>query len=266
MTCDECRRILLDGTSGPANEARMPGGSLLALAELHAQGCRACANKSSDLARLLAGFDQLRAYTSQMEAPARVEKNLLAAFRRSSLPNRWLMRTNLWRFVLASAAALVFLVSGITLYTTLRPKPPIAVQGESLRQENKGSEEVLRQQRSPVLSGAQSARTIGKRVRGGARHRRPSQPSDNLVARDNPASEQKIQQARVLPGEQLSLNGGSSVIRVNLPLSSLAAVGVPMVPDLPDRQVTADVALDPFGAIIAIRLVEVKPGEGSLAN
>jgi hypothetical protein len=45
-----------------------------------------------------------------------------------------------------------------------------------------------------------------------------------------------------LPADQLlSLNGGSSVVRVNLPLSSLAAVGVPMVPDLPDRQVTADV-------------------------
>ncbi|HMJ23143.1 MAG TPA: hypothetical protein VK513_14605 [Terriglobales bacterium] len=59
-------------------------------------------------------------------------------------------------------------------------------------------------------------------------------------------------------GDQLSLNGGSRVVRVRLSLSSLVAVGVPVSPDVSDRRVTADVMMDPFGAVVAIRLVQVE--------
>jgi hypothetical protein len=239
----------------------MPGVSLLSLAELHAQTCVECANWPSDLARLHAGFDQLRACSSQMQAPARVENNLLAAFRQSTTANRSLVGTSFGRFVLAAAAVLL-LVVGITLYATLRPKPAITAQRERVGRGHKGAE-VIPQQRALAPFAGQAAQINRKRVRARANHARPA---DNLVARGNQASEQMLQQIRVLPGEQFSLNGGSNVIRVNLPLSSLATVGIPMYADLPDRQVTADVALDPFGAIIAIRLVGTKPGEGTLAN
>jgi hypothetical protein len=57
-------------------------------------------------------------------------------------------------------------------------------------------------------------------------------------------------------GDELSLNGGGSVIRVTLPLSSLIAMGVPVHPDTSDPRVTADVMMDPFGAVVGIRLVE----------
>jgi len=198
-----------------------------------------------------------------MEAPPRVERDLLTAFRQSARRNPSVVGTNFGRFVLAPAAAVLLLVVGLTLYATLRPKPAITAQSESVRRENKSSEAVPDHQRSPAPFGGQDARVTRKRVRTAANHRRPA---DNLVARGNQAPEQVLQQLRVLPAEQFSLNGGSNVIRVNLPLSSLAAVGIPMYADLPDRQVTADVAVDPFGAIIAIRLVGIKSGEGILAN
>ena len=256
MTCDECQRILVDETSRRAKESRKPDVSLLSLAELHAQSCVFCADWPSDLARLHAGFDRLRSCTNQMEAPARVEKNLLGAFRQSTEPNASWMGRNFGRLVLASAAAVLVLLFAIGLYATLRPKPGMTAQGDSVRKENKSSEQALPKQRSPVAG--QAARAIPKRVRGSANHRRPG---DNLMARGDPAAGHLTQPVRAL-----SLNGGSSVIRVNLPLSSLAAVGIPMYADLPDRQVTADVALDPFGAIIAIRLVGISPGEGALSN
>jgi hypothetical protein len=175
------------------------------------------------------------------------------------------MGTNLGRLLWASAAAFLLFVSGVTLYMTLRSKPRIVVQRDSVRRENKGSGTVLQQQPSLQLSGGQAAAAVPEGGRAGANHRRPPRPADHLVARSQVRGNM-MQQVPVPADEQLSLNGGSNVIRVNLPFSSLAAVGVPIVPDLPDRQVTADVVVDPFGAIIAIRLVEMKAGDAGLPN
>lgn len=256
---------MLGSTDGSTKEVRAPGVALSTLAESHLWSCQACTAKWSDLARLHAALDQLRTSTSQMEAPARLEANLLAAFRQSTPRKAAFIGTNLGRLLWASAAAFLLFVSGVTLYMTLKSKPRIVVQRESVRQENKSPGTVLQQQPSPRLPGGQAAVAAPEGGRAGANHRRPPRAADNLVAR-NQVREKMMQQVRVPAGEQLSLNGGSNVIRVNLPFSSLAAVGVPMVPDLPDRQVTADVVVDPFGAIIAIRLVEMKPGEAGLAN
>jgi hypothetical protein len=57
-------------------------------------------------------------------------------------------------------------------------------------------------------------------------------------------------------GDELSLNGGGSIVRVTLPLSGLVAMGIPVHPDASDPRVTADVMMDPFGAVVGIRLVE----------
>jgi hypothetical protein len=68
-----------------------------------------------------------------------------------------------------------------------------------------------------------------------------------------------MQRPSVLPvSDELSLNGGGNVVRVTLPFSSLVVMGVPVRPDVSDRRVTADVMMDPFGAVVAIHLVEAK--------
>jgi hypothetical protein len=46
---------------------------------------------------------------------------------------------------------------------------------------------------------------------------------------------------------------------VTVPLSSLVAMGVPVHPEVSDGRVTADVMMDPFGAVVAVHLVEVRP-------
>jgi hypothetical protein len=215
---------------------------------------------------LHAAFDQLRASTSQVGAPDRVETNLLAAFPQSTKRNASFIGTNPARLFWVPAAVFLLLACSITLYVTVRARPGIMVQHGSIRQEDKGPEAVLRHQTSSGPSDRRAVQAARKSGRAGANPRRPLQPADNLATQRNLVARQTTQQVRTPADEQLSLNGGSTVFRVNLPLSSLAAVGVPMYPDLPDRQVTADVAVDPFGAIIAIRLVEMKPGKGGLAN
>jgi hypothetical protein len=72
---------------------------------------------------------------------------------------------------------------------------------------------------------------------------------------DEPAREEPSLPLR----DELSLNGGGNVVRVTLPVASLVAMGVPMYPEVSDRRVTADVTRDPFGAVIAIHLVETRP-------
>jgi hypothetical protein len=55
--------------------------------------------------------------------------------------------------------------------------------------------------------------------------------------------------------DEFSLNGGGSIVRVTLPMSSLTAMGLPVHPDLSDPRVTADVWIDPFGDVMRVRLV-----------
>lgn len=161
----------------------------------------------------------------------------------------------------ASAATVLLLMSGVTLYFTLKPKAQTTAQ--SAKPESKGR--ALPWQPSPAFSARHDTTAVPGIGRAGTNQRHPRRPAENLAAHDNLVHGKAIPQVRV-PAEQLSLNGGSTVFRVTLPLSSLAAVGVSTYPDLPDRQVTADVAVDPFGAIIAVRLVGVKPGGGELTN
>jgi len=93
-----------------------------------------------------------------------------------------------------------------------------------------------------------------------ADHRAVGASSKRVVAKVRKPMYERMRWQSPLPvGDELFLNGGSNVVRVTLPLSSLVAMGVPMYPDASDRRVTADVTRDPFGAVIAIHLVEVKP-------
>jgi hypothetical protein len=257
MTCGECERILLDSMNGSSNGAGKPGMSALALAESHAQDCPACAGKFSDLTLLHAALDQVRGSTEQMEAPPRVEANLRAAFHEMmetrSGPR---MARNPWATVWASTAALLLLVTGATLYITPGAKTPITVEGKNIEPAERNPRKARQRQTLPALSASRAAAAARKNGRASGKQKRRPGTNDNLLAQAYRMGGETNQKVPAAPGEELSLNGGSNIIRVTVPLSSLAAVGFPVHPDMPDRQVTADVAMNPFGAIIAIRLVE----------
>jgi hypothetical protein len=243
MTCEECEQILLDSSPGIDGKGWMPGVSVMNLAKSHAQNCPACAAKRTELARMKAALDQLRDSTLDMQPPAAVEARLVAAFRREITGRRpSVARVFPWRLVWGSAAALLLVAAGVMLYSALGPGSPVTVEN----QRNRGEQATQRQLAPAVVEGH----------RPGTDHAVvPS--SKSVTAELDRSMHRRIGRRPPSPiGDGLSLNGGGSVIRVTLPLSSLVAMGVPVHPDTSDPRVTADVMMDPFGAVVGIRLVE----------
>jgi len=256
MTCNECERILLDLMNGSSKAAGKSGRSVLTLAESHAQDCTVCAGKLSDLRLLHAALDQLRGSTKQMEAPARVETKLREAFREMGTRSGPRIARNPWATVWASAAALTLLVAGLSLYLTPGAKAPVTVENKSVEPADRTPRKARQGQPLAPHSASRAVASVRKNGHASGKQERRPGIEDNLSQRVYRLGGEINQRVPAAAGEELSLNGGSNVIRVTVPLSSLAAIGVPMHPDMPDRQVTADVAMNPFGAIIAIRLVK----------
>jgi hypothetical protein len=226
----------------------------LSLAKLHTENCSACANSMSEISKMNDALDQLRSSTKQMEAPATIETNLLVEFRRRALPARSVPITFRRRLLWGSALVLA-LAAGLISYSALRARSLMTVQ--ALRTERPA------QQPAPLYSGASPDRAPIENQQPGT-DRAPS-ASSKLERRTRPTIPARKESSLPVPvnpapvNDELSLNGGGSVVRVILPLASLVAMGVPMYPEMSGRGITADVARDPFGAVIAIHLVETRP-------
>jgi hypothetical protein len=253
MTCEECEEILLDSENRASRKSWMSSVSVLNLAKQHAESCSACAAKMSEVSRLETVLDELRRSTIRIEVPATIESNLLDEFRQQEA---WRApygpSTFRWRLVWGAAAALA-LVAALVFYAELRARPSVTVV--EARTEHSA-------QQSPSLlhSGAGSdQRSIENHYSGADRPGLASANTDRAATRTTRPEKPAWRESISPPRDEFSLNGGGNVVRVTLPLASLSAMGVPIYPELSDRRVTADVARDAFGAVIAIRLVETTP-------
>jgi hypothetical protein len=139
------------------------------------------------------------------------------------------------------------------LYSTLQSRSSRAVQTEW-----KDHEHLAQKQLPAVPSGATADGAGIENHLPNADRTVTASPAAE-VAKVEKSRHERMRRFRLPGGDQLSLNGGSNVVRVRLPLSSLVAVGVPVSPDVSDRRVTADVMMDPFGAVVAIHLVQAEP-------
>ena len=249
MTCEECEEILLDSDNCASCRNWIPGISILNLARLHAANCSAC----SKISKLNAVLDQLRQAMLATEVPARIEANLLVEFRLRK-PRRFQPVLNAlpWRPVWESAMALA-LFATLVFYFVREERFFLTARTDRTQ--------------SPVQQPAPAP------PHAPARHHRASEnhqtaPDRQRVAR--PGRELRMTPSGRAPertpgvpalplSDELSLNGGGNVVRVTLPMASLVAMGVPMNPEVSDRRITADVVRDPFGAVIAVYLVEARP-------
>jgi hypothetical protein len=140
----------------------------------------------------------------------------------------------------------------------LKTRSPIAIKrgthGEQLA-EKQWSPALPRGTAGPVAvdrhppNGNHAAVSLGRTVSSGREGAKVAKATHHPI---RPSSQHVV-------GDELALNGGSNVVRVTLPLSSLVAMGVPVYPEMSDRRVTADVMMDPFGAVVAVRFVEARP-------
>jgi hypothetical protein len=252
MTCEECEQILLDSTNHAADKGWIPGVSVVNLARLHAESCSGCARKLLEVSRINDVLEQVRIST-QIEASAEVETNLLREFRRrrtrrvQTIPNnlRWNLR---W-----ASVVVLSLVSGFIFYSALRTRSSSPRVQTNLEPDARQLPLLPRTRES--LDRALTQAHPERRDRNG-----PEKPKvEGRMKVNKWMQEQTRETPSLLVADEFFLNGGGNVVRVTLPLASLAAMGVPMYPDAPDRRVTADVARDPFGAVIAVRLIETRP-------
>jgi hypothetical protein len=251
MTCDEFEQFLLDSSHcRSGGDGWLVKASKAAVIQVHVENCPVCAKKMAEATRLQDALEQLRASTMHLQAPAAVERSLLDAFRQQAARRETSVgRRSVWRFVwLWAAAALVLLAAGLRLYSSFSTEFPLKSENNS-----KGSKLEIQSSPSPDLSGA--AKEAFNKNPGASAENAATVSSRRVAQADKPIARGMARNASIPPSDELSLNGGGSVVRVTLPFSSLTAMGLPVRPDLSDTRVTADVWMDPFGAVVGIRLV-----------
>lgn len=251
MTCEEFDQILLDSRHHVNGDGWMLRISKAALVDAHVQSCPVCATKMAETTRLEDGLDQLRLSTMHMEAPSWVEKRLLDAFRREGARRRPSVRRAIpWRLVWVSVATFVLAAGCIESYSRFGSDSLVTVESSN------GERVVIQPRFSPGVSSTARQAIDQSRKSTSEKPRTILRPRD--AAAHKAVTEPGRDQGPILASDVLSLNGGGSIVRVTLPFSSLIAMGVPVRPDLSDSRVTADVWMDPFGAVVGVRVVPIR--------
>jgi hypothetical protein len=257
MTCEECEQILMDRRNGAGTGGGMPSVSILNLAKEHAQSCAACAAKMSEISHLDDALHQLQISTIGMEAPGNIERSLLATFRERTRPqDSPINRLVSWRVACVLVAAVLIVAAVMVFYS-----------GHGLRKSSAhkiGTEagghieaESPMQQSPTVASGSVGTPNRSEKVRNRSNGEPIAAGSVGVTTKVNqPKRANRTHGSPIAVGDDLALNGGGSILRVTLPLSSLVAMGVSVRPEASDPRVTADVTMDPFGTVVRIRLVE----------
>ena len=250
MTCEELDQILQHSPHRASWHGWMLMIAREALVRSHVQSCPSCATKMAEISRLEASLAQFRISTASVEAPPSVEKKLLDAFRENATKRPPINIAFSWKPVFVAAATLVLAASSILLHSKLRP-------GSVLNEEtNKNHKALVISPHS--VPGVSSTAALAMGEQGSATPENSAINPRHRSATQHPTTERGRNPKRLAASDVLSLNGGGSVVRVTLPFSSLVAIGVPVRPDLSESRVTADVWMDPFGAVVGVRLVLAK--------
>jgi hypothetical protein len=209
----------------------------------HAESCAYCRSRLASARLLSLELRALAEDDATLQAPARVEASLAAAFRERRRRPARLWRKASW----AGVAAAILLGSWLLVERSGRHSVPIPTTK-------------LRAERSAVRTEVPSAETSVKSHPKTAAERGPGE-------RFRPAAKQV---ASDTAGEFIALAGSSypmgdgMVVRVELPRSAPALVGLPLAGGDTSGTVTADVVLGQDGVARAIRFVP--PGEGKAAT
>lgn len=183
---------------------------------------------------------ELRRAMSEIEAPARVKPEVMAAFRAARRrPAPWTK----W----AAAAAACLALTGLMLYQAFTPRT------ESLE---------VRVPAPPAPAIAQTARAVvvppavrptpRSALRAGTPRRKPGRVSRPAAAVPEVASD-----FLALPfAPPFDPGDGGQVVRVRLPRSAMRAVGLPVREDAWYERVPADVVLGQDGVARAVRFVK----------
>jgi hypothetical protein len=217
-------------------------GPVLDRAQMHARECSDCASKLAEIRSLDTVLDEFRVATSQASPGSNVEPRLLAAFRQQrQMSSSSRSGHSRWTIAWKPVAALLVIVLGLVYLSTWRAKPDLA-QKVGHSSSNDGSVEL--NQVATAASPSQHEHSGTSRTRKTRTGPEPPRP------------------LRLPKPDEVTQEIDGSIVRITLPSSALAVLGISVHPDLADRRVTADVMMDSFGVVRGIRLV----GSESKAN
>jgi len=257
MNCEQFQSIVHDWCQ-PSLEASVRCDGLE-----HAAACAKCGNLLASVHSLTVGLWALAEASGSAQAPPSVEKALLEAFQRerrpvraARTPSRWeLARWAMSRWVLAAGAAVVLVVIVLGVRSWERQKLVLEAQRHQSSlgpASNRHASE--KQTITPAVSSpdeGQVATNAGE-MRGSAH----AAPVARPVAREVGAD-----QASELETDFVPLGGvldpmdfeQAEVLRVSLPGSALADLGLPLNEDADGTTITADVLIAEDGTARAIR-------------
>ncbi len=243
MTCHELRDALVDHARGALNGV----GSRAAI-ESHLEHCHACATEFARQRALSEGLRAVARASAHEAAPAALEDRLMSAFashHSAQQPSAPAIRRRLSPWL--AAAASIVIVGGVsyavmnrvkpegtegTETEVVRLKPDTTAANDGVRPKPEATEVRLKPDATKANSVRRAGSTTGPR---------PGLRMDDFVA---------------LPGAVgLPTFESGRIVRIDLPVSSLPAYGVELVPDAARSEVQADVLVGQDGQARAIRLV-----------
>jgi len=230
MTCREFGRVAVELARG-----RGATGEMAAKAAAHAAECAGCAERLARERAVTDALAELAASARGRGAPAHVEKALVEAFARR--PNaRGAERMHWARW--ATAAALVMAVVGISAWL----REPRVVEAPAVpRPAPQAAAAIPKRVMIAPAAAPKVARIRPARARTG----RPATPKREVATRFYPLRD---------PGRDVDMARGT-VLRVQVPRTTLVSFGLPIDQDRASEPVQADLVLDEIGMARAIRFV-----------
>jgi hypothetical protein len=208
----------------------------------HAESCGQCRARLAAARLLHMELQTLAKEDENLQAPARLEANLLSAFRERSLRPSRVWRSVSWASLAAAVAVGIWLLAEQP-WRQAGPSPLVKIQA------------------AQPASLPQIATTVKTRIAGKNSIHRRSRPTGSRTAAS-------------IADEFIALSSGGSwypvgdgmVVRVQVPRSAPALVGLPISGGDVSGTVTADVVLGEDGVARAIRFVTPSEGKGRNQN
>jgi len=247
----------------------------------HTSDCQGCALRLADERALTQKLRAVSSEMNEMEAPARIETALLAAFHKHKLANQFTRRgrsaVHNWRYWAATAAAVLLIVIGIAAMS-MRSRPvPIAGENANIptsgpnvagAHKNAESPDIVVEPKTEALP-KQGTALASRNPRRYANSSSQSNPADSRREGQTSAPHREATVAANYGGNEIAtdflpvgytspmnLQDGGQVMRVELPRSALAGFGLPVNMARVNERVKADVLVGPDGQARAIRFVQ----------
>jgi hypothetical protein len=244
----------------------------------HTDECGQCSVRLADERALTQKLFELTSEMGGLEAPGRIEGELLAAFRQQKFmePRPSANRRGAYWTTAIAAAVLLAIVSIAAV--SLRPSPtPIAAEGTYIPPFRPGIAAGIRGAEAPPTLGDPTPVMSPKRSNNLASYK-SKRHANSSAARSNSADSQRDKDALVVDTDSIvaanyeneiatdfmpvgyaspmGLQDGGQVMRVELPRSALAGFGLPVNMDRVNERVKADVLVGTDGQARAIRFVQ----------